>query len=390
MTDFQSHTLPRLIELAYASALDPAKWQAFLDALSPHFGGANGILYGYDRSRGAIDFSLNFGNDPAYVRSYVDYYHTRNPYPTAGPILADNYLVGKVISATQAVGLDTIISSEFYNDWMKPQEIPADHLGVLLHRDESTHVTFGLAPNAKLFDRHRVRYARELALLVPHITRALKINRLTAAAQEAERIAGVALEAIDAAAVILTSDGRPMRLNGKAEALMRHGAVLKLDQFGTLHAACAGEDASLASAFVQQRAARVPAAAGPLRLTSQRDGTKHVAWVVGATGHEAGGNSAVARAASKPRLLVLLVHPVGRHLVIPAEDIRRAFDLTSAEARLVAALVAGRTSADYAAEAGLSRHTVRNHLAAAFAKSGTSRQSELVALVIGSLGWIAR
>ena len=74
---------------------------------------------------------------------------------------------------------------------------------------------------------------------------------------------------------------------------------------------------------------------------------------------------------------------------VQVEVVMAAFRLSAAEARLVSALCSGRTLAEYAGAAGLSRNTVRNELAAVFEKTGTRRQAEVVALVLGSLGFVA-
>jgi DNA-binding CsgD family transcriptional regulator len=63
------------------------------------------------------------------------------------------------------------------------------------------------------------------------------------------------------------------------------------------------------------------------------------------------------------------------------ERIEQALGLTPAEARLVSALCHGGTLARVAKELGVSANTAKTHLAAAFGKTGTRRQSELIALV---------
>jgi DNA-binding CsgD family transcriptional regulator len=67
---------------------------------------------------------------------------------------------------------------------------------------------------------------------------------------------------------------------------------------------------------------------------------------------------------------------------VPPEDALRAtFRLTTAEARLASRLATG-TSLDHAADAlGIARNTARAQLRAVFAKTDTSRQAELVALL---------
>jgi DNA-binding CsgD family transcriptional regulator len=75
---------------------------------------------------------------------------------------------------------------------------------------------------------------------------------------------------------------------------------------------------------------------------------------------------------------------------ISVDAIKAAFGLSTAEARLASALVAGRTLAEYADRTGHSLTTVRNQLAAVFDKTATHRQSELVLLIAGRLATAGR
>jgi DNA-binding CsgD family transcriptional regulator len=63
------------------------------------------------------------------------------------------------------------------------------------------------------------------------------------------------------------------------------------------------------------------------------------------------------------------------------EVLETLFGLTSAEAKLAVRITRGDTPADIALENGVSIATVRSQLAAVFAKTQTSRQAELVALL---------
>jgi DNA-binding CsgD family transcriptional regulator len=62
-------------------------------------------------------------------------------------------------------------------------------------------------------------------------------------------------------------------------------------------------------------------------------------------------------------------------------SLEQLFGLTRAEARLAVQFASGCTPAHIAAENGLSLATVRSQLASVFAKTQTSRQTELVALL---------
>lgn len=62
--------------------------------------------------------------------------------------------------------------------------------------------------------------------------------------------------------------------------------------------------------------------------------------------------------------------------------LREAFGFTPAEAALALDLADGLAAADCASLRGVSLHTVRSQLRALFGKTGTSRQAELVTLVL--------
>jgi DNA-binding CsgD family transcriptional regulator len=80
---------------------------------------------------------------------------------------------------------------------------------------------------------------------------------------------------------------------------------------------------------------------------------------------------------------MLMFTPVTRPEAPPVELIRSLFDLTPAEARVARGLAAGQTVNVIAAESGTSTNTVRTHVNAVLAKTGYSRQSDVVALLNG-------
>ncbi|WP_020178158.1 helix-turn-helix transcriptional regulator [Methylopila sp. M107] len=80
---------------------------------------------------------------------------------------------------------------------------------------------------------------------------------------------------------------------------------------------------------------------------------------------------------------LLVVTPLGVGSTPVASILSGLFDLSPAEARVARGVIGGRTVADIAEEFGLSEATVRTQLRAVFAKTGTSRQSELVSACLG-------
>jgi len=78
--------------------------------------------------------------------------------------------------------------------------------------------------------------------------------------------------------------------------------------------------------------------------------------------------------------IVVLVDPDHR-AVPPGDHLRLLFGLTQAEARLAVALAAGTALDECANALEISRETARTQLKRVFAKTGTQRQAELVALL---------
>jgi DNA-binding CsgD family transcriptional regulator len=85
------------------------------------------------------------------------------------------------------------------------------------------------------------------------------------------------------------------------------------------------------------------------------------------------------RLADEPLLFVRLRKTSAFH-VPSAAELGDFFALTTAEARVLAALVAGHTVSEYAATSGVSERTVRNQVASVMRKMSCSHQSELVRL----------
>ncbi|MBR1196468.1 helix-turn-helix transcriptional regulator [Bradyrhizobium sp. AUGA SZCCT0240] len=386
MRSFHERELPRLLDLLYDAALDPERWQAFLDALPGAFGGAWGVLHSYDVATAAAPSFRHFGDDPAFNSSYADYFHSINPYP---PARFEAIPVGKVIRASDFLDAEFVERTEFYADFMKPLGITADHLGVSLHNDGNGVTLLAICPHASVYRKNRETYEYQFALLVPHLMRAVEINRVMAAARTAERALGTSLDALKLAAFVVDGAGRLLLANQKAEDLLRRESVLRTDHSKRLRAANCTENVAFEAAI--SHAFRPPTAltTQPVRLTSRASGQAFIAWAVPMRSEQPNGpnhrSQFMLDLRGETTVLVLVV-AAECALSIPPEAIQAAFKLSAAEARLVSALIAGQTLAEYARDSGHSRNTVRNQLASALEKTDTRRQAELVAAIVGTLG----
>jgi DNA-binding CsgD family transcriptional regulator len=80
---------------------------------------------------------------------------------------------------------------------------------------------------------------------------------------------------------------------------------------------------------------------------------------------------------------MLVIHDPGCGTSVPQDTIAALFGLTPSEARLLLALSEGQTLTQYANESHVTQNTARTHLKSIFAKTKTSKQSDLVRLMNG-------
>ena len=94
--------------------------------------------------------------------------------------------------------------------------------------------------------------------------------------------------------------------------------------------------------------------------------------------------------ARQPAAIVLIAGGAGAGEPPDARLIQELFGFTPAEARLTAALVAGKSVKEFAEEAGVSLNTARTHLKNVFPKTGVKRQAALVREVLSALEQLRR
>jgi DNA-binding CsgD family transcriptional regulator len=228
------------------------------------------------------------------------------------------------------------------------------------------------------FERYRDRgvfepsVIQDLNALRPHLGRAAVMT----AQLSLERTRGMtaALDAVGIPAAVLKRGGALFVANEQFQKLV---PAVVLDRNQRVAIADTRADALLADAIARLA---VRNASGQSRSipVAARDGRPplifHVLPVRGAA------NDIFAKG-----LALLMVTPVDRSAVPSAEVLRALFDLTPAEARVARGIGQAKTVETVALESGVSRETVRTQLAAVLAKTGMTRQAELVALLGGKV-----
>ena len=374
--DISLETYDALVGARLDAALDPGKWQGFCDKLDAAADGVYVALHAQDLTIGKNAGFYKTRHPEAFARSYQEHYDRLNPI-LPGLLCAP---IGVTIETEEIIDYEELFRSEYYNDWMRPQEDTAAGCGIVLHRSPTRLVTLGC--QIRLVDAEAKVQAvkRLLQLLAPHLQRAFEVQRLLEGRALGESLGWQALEALGTPVIFLDRNCRPLHLNAAARALFEE-RVLLIGAGGGLSLADAGADAFLhaALAAILRNDRAFDLSGRPVRF-------------------------AKTAAPALLRLLPVPPDPFERFpgpfsiaappvamltLGMPERDPRSAlagYGLTAAEAALALALAAGGSLAEHAERRAVSIHTVRNQLRAVFQKTGTSRQGELVALLAGVSG----
>ncbi|WP_172332526.1 hypothetical protein [Mangrovicoccus sp. HB161399] len=212
-----------------------------------------------------------------------------------------------------------------------------------------------------------------VARLSPHLNRALNL-RQTLEAQRAQ--SGLLRETLDLLAqpvLIADASARLVHANRRGEAALRSSAHLTLSHGRIAARNPADRDWLRALSDALGRGAGGGAA--------RRAGPGGTAWPLAAPLSE---HRAACLGLPQCRRLELIALRTGSGASCPdAATLRTLFDLSPAEAELAAALAHGRTLAEFACVREVTRNTANSQLKSLFAKTGASRQSELVRLLAG-------
>lgn len=357
--------LSRAIAGLYGAAYGERPWIDAVDELRRLFGGAKACLVRQGPNLGPDD-AVSTDADPAFMHSYITRFSTN----ILGDAV-DRVPVGAVYSLHELVGRDELRTSDFWNEWMAPQDM-YDGLACKLVASDSSSWFFDVQRG-----QHQTPFdggdAQLLSYLTPHLLRAGQIGRAVGAEQAL--LSG--LSYLPFGVVIVQHDMAVVTMNAAAEALLsRAGSLLSLAR-GVLVIDPPARD--LLQHHIREacrlRHGVAPGLGGDVMLRSADGPVTNLAVTVGPLA--AGG-----RGLFVDPCAVLFVREISLGLPPGFEDqIQALFQLTPREAGLACALASGLSLRQAAAEGNIRFSTARSYLDIIFRKTATKQQSQLVALL---------
>jgi DNA-binding CsgD family transcriptional regulator len=368
----------RLIGEIYDASLDPSLWQRVLQAIASFIPVSAVNLFAQDAMKKNANVFYVHGLDPAFIQSYFDKYIKLNPlFPAT--LFFD---VGRIVTEDDVLPRAQWLSTRFFKEWVEPQGY-IDSLATVLEKSAMSVAMLSVLRHRRdgmVDDRAR----RNMALVVPHVRRALLIGKVIDLHKIDAAAFADALDGLAAGMFLVDGAGRIVHANVSGHALLAKGDVVRTSglQLSAVEprAQQALQDALAAAesgdGTIGGKGIGI-ALAGPERVP-------HVAHVLPLTAgarREAGArHSAVA---------AVFVHQATLEGSTPFETIAQHFRLTPAELRVLLAIVEIGGVPEVAPVLGLAETTVKTHLQHVFEKTGTQRQADLVKLVAGFLSPLA-
>ena len=344
------------------TVVDPTAWPAIMDHLCRASGSTGAILLRSDGRDSSVPFTASLERlSEVYFR---DHWHTRDLRGDRGiPLL----LAGaKVITDEDVVSPDEMRKAPYYNECFIPEGFQW-FAGIGFHAGNahwalSVQRTIGEGAFDKS-ERHilasladRLSEAATLSSAIGYVALTSAINALDAVPQPAI--------AIDRVGFVLQTNSGAEALFG-TEMFVRNKRLLIVDR-----------DANAALELLVARL-RVTPDTSPIAdepIVVRRRSKPPIVIRVLTVPCAARGPFVKARA-------LLTFTTADNRPVVTAAVLAKAFGLTPAEAKLAHLLAKARSPEEAAGELGIARVTARNQLRAVFAKTGTHRQAELVALL---------
>jgi DNA-binding CsgD family transcriptional regulator/PAS domain-containing protein len=367
--------LLRLIERVYAAPGTVEGWRAFLSDLSHSFDGSGASFISHEFASRQASVAVTAGFTPEEIRTYEAHWAALDPWACSPGVR--RLSSGSVADGEQLVTTAAMKRTAFYNEFGRHHDAVRCIIGTIEIEDRRTSVlSVNRSENQPSFGAEEIALLSEL---MPHLQRALQIHRRLTDAQAVAAGSMTALDLLAHGVLLLDTGGRIMFANRTAE------EILRADDGITVHRN------ELFGARVQETTALRQLIADAV-ATSGKEGTG------------AGGLMLIGRPSGRSPLRLLVTPVAPRHVLMGAPGaaacifitdpdqspvpaavhLQRAFGLSAAETRVAAALLEGESVERLADRLCISRNTARTHLRRLFAKTATTRQADLIRVLLGA------
>jgi DNA-binding CsgD family transcriptional regulator len=367
----ESQKLIEAISDIYDATLNPALWSGVVAKIAAFVGGQAGGLAVHDSVQRNVNVFYDAGFDPQCNQIYLATYSKFDPVVTA-PL----FDTGQVVSVANLMPFDDYLQGRFYREWARPQGW-LDSANAVIEKSGTSSTLLRIVTN-KTSGMVGDDMRRRLALVIPHVRRAIRIGKSIHLEHAQGAMLAETLDGLSASLFFLDARGRIVHANAAAHDILAAGDVL--------HAAggqFVARDPLVNQALrdilaAVQRGDAAPGVRDVALVLTAHDGERYVAHVLPlGTGERRRVGMAYKAAAA------VFVRKAALQLPAHAGIVGEAYRLTPTELRVLLAVVDVGGVPEVASSLGVADSTIKTHLGRVFEKTGARRQADLVKLVAG-------
>ncbi|MCU1765993.1 LuxR C-terminal-related transcriptional regulator [Pseudomonas protegens] len=364
-------TFSDLIGNLYQGPMENIPWATFLNQLNLHLNSKYVTFILRPPSAQVDGLMVNTtGSSSEVTTSYNTHFFSLDPF-----VDLPNR---QVVTLAEFVSNDDWLQSEFYRNFLEP--VGVFHiLGADINTSEGAQCRLRISRGRddQPFDQQEKEL---LAQFVPHLERSIKMHmKLNRIETERNLYAG-AVDQMAVGTIILDETGKVLQTNQVAERLIQEKDGIKLVndglQVGT--ARDTQEFRRLVKQSLLSHKRSNPSVVEALRV-QRPSGRADLGIIVRSVPL-----SAWSEGTRCPTVVIFISDPEQQSCA-PQEIVRVLFDFTPAETQLAMLLANGLTLDEASQELGISRNTSRAHLRSTFSKTGVTRQTMLVRLILRSV-----
>lgn len=359
------------VHAIYGAVLDTGQWKVAIARMAALADAPHAGLHDADFAGGVVHREVLFGIEESLNRRYMQEFASIDPrVPVA---LGNNKLAW--LSDFDYFTEEFRNNDRFYREYIHANGGGETLLASFAREGSRIATSFVVRgrQQPKVADAAR----RRLDFVTPHLDRAVKLSRRFAAIATEAILGHNVLDALTEPLACATSDGRLQRANLAFETTLISGDVVSRKQ-GLLQL----RNPALQAQFLRAVRECCRIAEGSSSNDPDAQFTFRIDQISGPPSFVTVAPLAAVHFkswAGRPCALIRIDEPVRK---VSSDKLVEAFGLSAAEAKLVSALCEGGTLTDVAERIGISLNTAKSQLASAFSKTNTSRQSELLALVV--------
>ncbi len=352
----------------YDCVINPDGWAGVLVRITDVIDAAYSTIALASAAENRGRFAAQSPWDPARMRALQDYDFDAIPGLKAA-VTGD---IDTPVATLSIMDEAEMQQTPFYQNWAKPQGLREGCITKFVHTpDRIGLISFTTRTNRGPVNAEEKQFLR---LLSPHLRRASLIGDLLDQARVSASLYREALDNLAAPVILTGADGAILYANAGAEKMLAANGPI-YSKNGKLQVQNPATARALHEAIAS--AAKGEGSLGSRGIglpISAVDRPPAVAYVLPLT-------EGSARAAFRPACAAVFISTTTSASPLPEAVLITLFDLTPAEARVLLLIGGGTSASKCAMMLGIGESTVKTHLSRIFAKTGTSRQADLVKLI---------